>query len=186
MRVILLLMVRNEAAIVARCIASALPVINAALVCDTGSEDRCVEVAHDALDGVTHRLVRQTWRDFGHNRTLSFKACVDFCTDLGWDLAETYCLLLDADMTLEVHGALELAGPAILAHATQRRFELPQYPPDKAGSAGYLPGHDPRVLGCEQQAPDDALHCGRERWGVQAGQIPTRSGPPPAKPARGA
>lgn len=42
------------------------------------------------------------WKNFGHNRSLSFSGARNFAKDLGWDLKKSYGLTLDADMELVV------------------------------------------------------------------------------------
>ncbi len=44
-RIILCMIVKNEATILQRCLESALPVISAACVCDTGSSDETRSIA---------------------------------------------------------------------------------------------------------------------------------------------
>lgn len=42
------------------------------------------------------------WKNFGHNRTLSFHGARQFAKGLGWDLSKSYGLTMDADMQLVV------------------------------------------------------------------------------------
>ena len=104
--IVLLLMVRNESRVLARCLAAAASVADAVCIVDTGSTDDTLDVAATWLQGSKHpHVVRQVvWKDFGRSRTESFELCKEFCTGLGWDLAESHALLLDADMCLVVHG----------------------------------------------------------------------------------
>jgi tetratricopeptide (TPR) repeat protein len=103
-RFILLLMIKNESRIVRRAIASALPIVDAVCVCDTGSTDDTVPLltAHFPTLPVPAKLYHHTWTNFGVNRSLSFTAAQDFCASLGWNPATTYALALDADMELQV------------------------------------------------------------------------------------
>jgi len=98
------MIVRNEASVLERCLDAARPVFDAASLCDTGSTDGTPELASAwlARHGVPGRVHTQTFENFGHNRTLSIRAAQDFLRELGWDLAKTYLLFLDADMVLEV------------------------------------------------------------------------------------
>ncbi len=103
-RVILLTMVKNEQRIIERLIRSVLNICDAICVCDTGSTDSTrsiVEKLHKTLD-VPVRLFLDEWKNFGHNRSLSFTNGKQFCQELGWDPADTYGLLLDGDMVLKV------------------------------------------------------------------------------------
>ncbi|HEX7101079.1 MAG TPA: hypothetical protein VF201_00415 [Nitrolancea sp.] len=118
-RIMLCMIVKNEAAILARCLESALPVISAACICDTGSDDATVDTALDLLGeaGVPCTLPKHEWVNFGTNRTRAFVATQQFARELGWDLERTYALFLDADMLLD--------------------FE-PEFDPDALTATGYL------------------------------------------------
>jgi len=99
-RVLLFMIVRNEAKILERCLDAAAPFVDAVLVVDTGSTDDTVAVARAYAARRTF-VVQHEWRDFGHNRTLSFEAARRCCVDdLGWALEDSYGLTLDADMRL--------------------------------------------------------------------------------------
>lgn len=98
--VLLFMIVRNEAKILERCLDAAAPFVDAVLVVDTGSTDDTMAVA-SAYAVCRTFVVQHEWKDFGHNRTLSFEAARRCCVDdLGWSLEETYGLTLDADMRL--------------------------------------------------------------------------------------
>ena len=91
-------MIRNEERILKRCLEAVEHLVDAFCICDTGSNDKTCEIAEEFLK--THRgcLTKTEWRDFGHNRTLSFQAAQNFCRDNDYNLNQTYGLLLDADM----------------------------------------------------------------------------------------
>lgn len=94
----LTMIVKNEARNMRRCLDAALPVIDSLSICDTGSSDATVAIirAWAAEKQLPLALHQQAFVNFGHNRSLSF------------DLAKhsfpqaDYCLLLDADMVLQV------------------------------------------------------------------------------------
>ena len=69
-------MVKQEAKIIERCLAAAAPFVDAFLVTDTGSSDETVALAeaYCAAAGSLLRVAHHAWRNFGHNRTLSFEA----------------------------------------------------------------------------------------------------------------
>ena len=99
--VCLLLMVRNESKIIARCLAAALPVCSACVVVDTGSTDDTVEVAQRRPLQIWVALHRAKLANGGTLGTTAPKAsndCKDFLQGLGWDLTKTYALVLDADL----------------------------------------------------------------------------------------
>jgi hypothetical protein len=118
-RIMLCMIVKNEAAILARCLESALPVISAACICDTGSVDATVETALDLLSeaGIPSTLPVHDWVNFGTNRTRAFVATQEFARELGWDLEQSYALFLDADMLLDYE---------------------PEFDPDALTANGYL------------------------------------------------
>jgi len=115
-RVVLCMIVKNEAAIVRRCLDAALPHVDGYVVCDTGSTDATVDVVRAAGDahGVAGEVHADAWRDFGHNRTLAARRGREFAARRGWPLGATYLLLLDADMILHVdadHDRARLEAP---------------------------------------------------------------------------
>jgi len=101
-RLILLTMIKNESRAIRRCLDAALSVCDAICVCDTGSTDNTVEIVNEYLKNsrVPGKIYNHTWKNFGHNRSQSFLAGVDYCKELGWDLDSTYGVLVDADMIL--------------------------------------------------------------------------------------
>lgn len=99
MKLVLILMVKNESRIIRRCLEAAEKVVDAFCVCDTGSTDNTKEIAKDFLQGKKGCITEAEWKNFGHNRTISFQAAQAFVRDkLEWNLADTYGLLLDGDM----------------------------------------------------------------------------------------
>jgi tetratricopeptide (TPR) repeat protein len=93
--VALCMIVRDEAAVLARCIDSVRPIIDHWVICDTGSEDGTPILVEDLLGDRPGQLHRHGWVDFGHNRTLLMAEATGVADLL---------LLLDADMTLEQRG----------------------------------------------------------------------------------
>jgi glycosyltransferase involved in cell wall biosynthesis len=92
-------MIKNEERILKRCLEAAEKVVDCFCICDTGSTDKTVEVAKEFLSTRTGCITVEPWKNFGHNRTVSFKNAQAFIhNELKWDLKETYGLLLDADM----------------------------------------------------------------------------------------
>jgi len=102
-RLVFLTMVKNESRIIERCIRSVIDLVDAFVICDTGSTDDTTGIAKRVIEETQkpYGICDHEWRNFGHNRTLSFQACKEFVgLKLGWDLTKTYCVLLDADMVL--------------------------------------------------------------------------------------
>ena len=103
-RIILVLMVKNESQIIQRCIEAAFPICDSFCIVDTGSSDRTLDAAGQILEfkGAAHwHIAHHDWVNFGHNRSLSFREGVDFCSTLGWDPQLTWALFLDADMVIK-------------------------------------------------------------------------------------
>lgn len=93
-------MVRNESRILERCLNSVASFVDAFCIHDTGSTDDTVEIARRFLEEGKRKgcVTESVWKDFGTNRTASFQAAQDYLKAGDWDLANTYGLLLDADM----------------------------------------------------------------------------------------
>ncbi len=104
-KIILVTMVRNESKVIQRMIKSALPVIDAVFVCDTGSDDNTLELAREAATGLPYAEQGERWRDFSHNRTKTVEYAKEFVKTLGWNPENTYLLLLDGDQTLSFSDA---------------------------------------------------------------------------------
>ena len=97
MKLMLVLMVKNESAILERCVLAARPFVDEVLVADTGSTDTTRDIAR--VSGA--KVVEDAWRNFGWNRTLSLEAARTWAGELGWDLERSYALVIDADMLLQ-------------------------------------------------------------------------------------
>jgi glycosyltransferase involved in cell wall biosynthesis len=101
--ILLLLMVKNESQVVARCLEAAFPFVDAVLLADTGSTDDTVEVAKSSVEaaGKAFGSALDPWQDFGHNRTLSLQAARKYVEgELRWKLEDSFAMVLDADMKL--------------------------------------------------------------------------------------
>jgi len=121
MNIVLILMVRNESKIIERCLKAVEGVVDAFCVHDTGSSDNTCDLVKEFLVGRTGCLTTSEWKNFGHNRTLSFQTARDYVRDtLKWKLDETYGLLLDADMVLH-------AGDLRKQKLTERGYTLVQH-----------------------------------------------------------
>ena len=103
-RIIVLLMVKNEFRIIVRSMMSTLSIADAICVSDTGSTDNTLKVldAYFPTISIPAKYYQHTWTNFGVNRTQSFQDAVDFCKSLGWNPATTYALAIDADMVLQI------------------------------------------------------------------------------------
>jgi glycosyltransferase involved in cell wall biosynthesis len=92
MRVCLSMIVKNEAAVIERCLASVLPHIDAWAICDTGSSDGTQDLIRRRLVHLPGELIERPWVDFATNRNEAL------------DLARRhgdYALVVDADDIVE-------------------------------------------------------------------------------------
>lgn len=92
------MIVKNEAAVIARCLASVRPAIGAWAIVDTGSTDATRTIIRDAMRDRPGELIEREWVDFATNRNQAL------------DLARKhgdYALILDADEVLEIAPVVE-------------------------------------------------------------------------------
>jgi tetratricopeptide (TPR) repeat protein len=87
----LCMIVKDEAAVIERCLASVRGLIDTWTICDTGSTDETPALVAAALRGIPGTLHERPWRDFGTNRS-ELMALARATAD--------YLLLIDADMTV--------------------------------------------------------------------------------------
>lgn len=108
MKIVLILMVRNESKIIERCLKAVEGIVDAFCIHDTGSADNTCELVDKFLQSHDGCLTKSEWKDFGYNRTQSFREAKKYVEHgLKLDLTQTYGLLLDADMVFEVGSLLE-------------------------------------------------------------------------------
>ena len=118
-RICLNMIVKTESAIIERCLASTLGVIDCYFICDTGSSDNTVEIISTFFDrhGIPGEIVHTTFRDFSQARNEALIAAQNSAMEFD------VILLTDADMELQVASpdrATDLAGPAhIIVQKTQ-------------------------------------------------------------------
>lgn len=99
MKLVLVLMIKNESRILKRCLEALEGIVDAWCICDTGSTDNTIEIANEFLETRKGCLSVVPWQNFGYNRTKSFEMAKKYIEEaLQWDLKDTYGLLLDADM----------------------------------------------------------------------------------------
>ena len=82
------MIVKNEAHVIRRCLASARPLIDAWVIADTGSTDGTQAIIREAMAGLPGVLLERPWIDFAHNRTEVLEAARGRCD---------YNLMIDAD-----------------------------------------------------------------------------------------
>ncbi len=93
----LCMIVRDEAAIIERCLASVRGLVDTWVICDTGSTDATPQIIERVLAGLPGHLHRRRWVDFGHNRSELMNLAQG---------AARYLLLVDADMTIKQRSPL--------------------------------------------------------------------------------
>ncbi len=92
----LCMIVKNEAHVIRRCLESALPLIDHALIVDTGSSDGTQQVIREFLQeqSLSGQIIEEPWRDFAYNRSFALQA-------LRETLHIEYGLMIDADSVIE-------------------------------------------------------------------------------------
>jgi len=97
-RICLNMIVKNEAAIIDRCLAAAAPYVDCYVICDTGSTDDTVERIRRFFDarGIPGEIPTTTFRNFEQARNVALHAVRN--STLTFD----YILFCDADMDLQV------------------------------------------------------------------------------------
>jgi len=86
------MIVKNEAPVIARCLASLRPIIDYWVIVDTGSTDGTQDKIRTLMADLPGELHERPWRDFAHNRTEAL--------ELARPHGE-YVLIIDADDVLE-------------------------------------------------------------------------------------
>jgi tetratricopeptide (TPR) repeat protein len=106
------MIVKNEAHVIARCIASVKPLITSWCIVDTGSTDGTQELIRKELADLPGDLHERPWKDFGHNRTEAI--------ELARGKAD-YDLVMDADDVLVIPDGFVM--PRLTADSYEIRVE---------------------------------------------------------------
>jgi tetratricopeptide (TPR) repeat protein len=102
-RLLLLLMIKNESAIIERCLAHAVQYVDAVSILDTGSTDDTVQRCEAFLANTQKpfRIETHPFKNFGETRTVSFENAQRHAHAFGWDTTTSYALAVDADMVIK-------------------------------------------------------------------------------------
>ena len=92
----LAMIVKNEEAVIARCLRSALKHVDTWCIFDTGSTDKTKEIIQDTMRGTPGVLLDTNWTNFGEARTKVFNYIYK-------NKMARYALVLDADDVIEVN-----------------------------------------------------------------------------------
>jgi len=98
-QICLSMIVKNEAAVIARCLSSVRPAIGAWAIVDTGSTDGTQEKIQALLADLPGALIERPWVDFATNRNQALELSRGY---------GDYALIIDADEIIEVDRAKPL------------------------------------------------------------------------------
>jgi glycosyltransferase involved in cell wall biosynthesis len=101
------MIVKDESAVIERCLSSVIPLIDQWVIVDTGSSDNTPHLVQQTLEGIPGELHHRPWVNFGHNRTEALQ--------LARGRAD-YLFFIDADERLEIDPAFRkaaISGPAL-------------------------------------------------------------------------
>lgn len=101
-QITLCMIVKDEAAIIERCLASVKPLLSRWCIVDTGSTDGTQDVIRRFMADIPGSLHERPWKEFDGSRTEAIDLARAECLAKGW------LLLIDADEFLEVEGRLTL------------------------------------------------------------------------------
>ena len=129
------MIVKNESAILERCLDAVRDVIDHIVISDTGSTDNTPDIIRDYLSrhNIPGAVYQTEWLNFGHNRTQSILRAKEWISDhadrLGISLDDNYFLTLDADMIGRCCSRARLleAIPAADSWMVQQRNSAIQY-----------------------------------------------------------
>ena len=113
------MIVKNEAPVIARCLASVKPWVDHWVIVDTGSSDGTQDLVRQCMEGVPGSLHERPWVDFAHNRN----EALELARPHG-----DYLLFIDADEQLRVPEgfawpALEADGCMLSCHMAGTEYQ---------------------------------------------------------------
>lgn len=101
-KIVLCMIVKNEAHVIERCLASCLPITDTWCIVDTGSTDGTQQKIKDFFSalGIEGKLIEEPWQNFAANRS----SALAHARPMG-----TYTWMIDADEILEFENSFDLA-----------------------------------------------------------------------------
>ena len=66
------MIVKNEEAVILRCLKSVKHLVDRWVICDTGSTDRTKEIIQDFMKDKPGKLMEEPWKNFCYNRNIPF------------------------------------------------------------------------------------------------------------------
>ena len=112
----LCMIVKNERHVIARCLGSVLPVLDAWVIVDTGSTDGTQQCVQDFLSHLPGELIERPWVNFAHNRSEALQYARG---------RADYVLVIDADEVLELSPGFKL--PTLTADAYDLEMQSAQF-----------------------------------------------------------
>lgn len=159
MRICLSMIIKNESAVIERCLRSARPFIHSWAIADTGSTDGTQEIVRKFMSDLPGELIERPWKDFATNRNEALELAKKY---------GDYALIIDADEIFEADPGFawsNLDAPGyllelIFGDTRYRRVAMPRLDLDwawkgvlhealvssHAAQARYLPGLRIRVF----------------------------------------
>lgn len=104
--IVLNMIVKNEATIIERCLDSLLEIIDALVICDTGSTDNTIEVINNwkHKNNVSGQILQHSWVNFEHNRNLALDCCKEWIFENS-SSPKNYICNIDADDYLVIENS---------------------------------------------------------------------------------
>ncbi|MBI1840228.1 MAG: glycosyltransferase [Verrucomicrobia bacterium] len=150
-RLCLVMIVRNEANVIARCLDSVAPLIDCWVICDTGSDDATKDIIRERLKDIPGELHDVPWVNFGHNRSDSLARARG---------KGTHLLMLNADETIHIHSDFPPEIPydgCLLRYTGKLDYSLPLLL--RSDVLWHFVGVTHEYLSCSEPATYGRLEC---------------------------